>query len=232
MVTQEHVATSRRLKRKLERLSVVVAEDHGLVRAGLTALLRQLGLRIVGEAETGRDVLPLVEEHAPDLVVLDMVLPKVGGIDLTRRIRRRYPATRVLIVSLYDNPEYVQGALDAGAAGYILKDADPDQLARAVRRVAQGRTYIQPMLAAELARLPKSGGTPEARRIANLSPRQREVLSLVAAGHSTREVATRLGIGVKTVETHRRQLQKRLGIRDVAGLVRLAIRHGLISVEP
>jgi DNA-binding NarL/FixJ family response regulator len=219
------------LKSVLKPVTAVLADDHGLVRAGLGAMLRQLGVEVVGEAESGGQALHLVERLCPDLVLLDIVLPEINGVEAARRIRRRHPDTRVLIVSLYDDEEYVRSALEAGADGYLLKGADADELGEGVGAVMRGETYVSPALGAMLA-TGRQHVSATRRQLAALTDRQRQVLQMIAEGHSTRDIAHILKISVKTVETHRTQLMKRLDIHDVAGLVRFAIRSGVVTLEP
>lgn len=214
----------------MKRLRVVLADDHILVRAGLRKLLESLsGLEVVGEADDGLAVLALVEQLKPDLVLMDIGMPKLNGLDATVHLLKAWPETRVLILSMHQNEEYVRQALRHGAAGYLLKDAAPMELDQAIEAIRRGETYLSPavtkgVLADYVQRL--RGDEPPAGQ---LTPRQREVLLLIAEGLSTKEIARRLGLSVKTIETHRSQLMKQLDIHDVAGLVRYAMREGIIS---
>jgi DNA-binding NarL/FixJ family response regulator len=220
-------------------IRVILADDHALVRAGFHALLTSLeGVEVVAEASDGRQALQLVEANRPDLVLMDISMPELNGLDAVEKITRDYPQVRVIILSMHANEEYVLHALQAGAAGYLLKDAGIAELELAVRSVARGETYLSPPVSRSviddyLRRLGSTvepGGPPPGPE-AKLTPRQREVLQLIAEGRTTQEIAKRLNVGVKTVETHRAQLMERLDIHDVAGLVRYAIRIGLVTPD-
>src|SRR6185503_844517 len=183
------------------------------------------------EARDGHEALRMVAEHEPDVVLLDVSLPELNGIEVAERLRDR-PGTRVLILSMFANEEYVLRSLRAGAAGYLLKDSSVVELEAALRSVADGGSYLSPavsghVLAAYVRRVGEEGAPAEP----TLTPRQREVLQLIAEGHGTKEIAARLCLSAKTVETHRAQLMERLGIHDVAGLVRYAIRTGIVSAD-
>ena len=213
-------------------IRVMLADDHALFRAGIRSLLDTIeGVEIVGEARDGHEALRLVAERRPDVLLLDVALPQLNGIEVAERLRDT-PGTRVLILSMFANEEYVLRSLRAGAAGYLLKDSTVVELASALRSVADGGSYLSPavsghVLAAYVRRVGDEGVTPEPA----LTPRQREVLQLIAEGHGTKEIASRLSLSAKTVETHRAQLMERLGIHDVAGLVRYAIRAGIVSAD-
>ena len=213
-------------------IRVMLADDHALFRAGIRSLLETIeGVEIVGEARDGHEALRMVTELRPDIVLLDVSLPALNGIEVAERLRDA-PGTRVLILSMFANEEYVLRALRAGAAGYLLKDSTVVELAAALRSVADGGSYLSPavsghVLAAYVRRVGEEGVPPEPA----LTPRQREVLQLIAEGHGTKEIAARLFLSAKTVETHRAQLMERLGIHDVAGLVRYAIRAGIVSAD-
>ena len=213
-------------------IRVMLADDHSLFRAGIRVLLEGIeGVEIVGEARDGHEALRLVTEQRPDVLLLDVALPQLNGIEVTERLAREAPGTRVLMLSMFANEEYVLRSLRAGAAGYLLKDSTVLELESALRSVADGGSYLSPavsghVLAAYVRRV-QDGVPPEP----TLTPRQREVLQLIAEGHGTKEIADRLCLSAKTVETHRAQLMERLGIRDVAGLVRYAIRAGIVSAD-
>jgi len=213
-------------------IRVMLADDHALFRAGIRSLLDTIeGVEIVGEARDGHEALRLVAERRPDVLLLDVALPQLNGIEVAERLRDT-PGTRVLILSMFANEEYVLRSLRAGAAGYLLKDSTVVELASALRSVADGGSYLSPAvsghdLAAYVRRVGDEGVPPEPA----LTPRQREVLQLIAEGHGTKEIASRLSLSAKTVETHRAQLMERLGIHDVAGLVRYAIRAGIVSAD-
>lgn len=219
---------------------VVLADDHTLVRSGIRALLNGLpGVEVVAEAGDGREALRLTENLHPDLVLMDIAMAGMNGLEATARLTKEYPQIKVIILSMHANEEYVLQALRAGAAGYLLKDAGTAELEIAIRAVARGETYLSPPISrhviSEYVRRVGSdfspGETMSQAVLERLTSRQREILQLIAEGHTTQEIANLLHISVKTVETHRMQLMDRLDIHDVAGLVRFAIRVGLVSLE-
>jgi DNA-binding NarL/FixJ family response regulator len=211
---------------------IVLADDHGLVRAGLRALLlHSPDFAVVGEAADGHEALRLIEELDPDIALMDISMPHLNGLEATARVTKKYPRTRVMILSMHADEEYVRRALASGAAAYLLKNASEGELELGVRAVVRGDSWLspgisRPVLAAYASREDGSRGPFE-----RLTPRQREVLQLIAEGHSTKEIASHLVLSVKTVETHRVQLMKRLMVRDVTGLVRYAIRVGIVQAE-
>jgi DNA-binding NarL/FixJ family response regulator len=216
----------------MRTLRIVLVEDHALVRAGIRSLLEKLAdLEVVAEAGDGRAALSLIAEHQPDVVLMDIKMSGLNGLEATARIVRDLPGVRVVILSMYANEEYVIQALRAGASGYLLKDAGTAELEVAVRAAAQGETYLSPAISRRMIQdyLQVVGG--EGGALEQLTPRQREVLQLVAEGHSVKEIAQILHVSAKTVETHRAQLMERLDIHDVAGLVRYAIRVGLVASD-
>lgn len=210
---------------------VVLADDHLLVRAGIRSLVEAIpGASIVAEANDGREALALVREHRPDLALMDITMKELNGIDATAQMRAELPATRVLILSMHSSSEFVVRAMRAGANGYLVKDAAPLELRMAIEAVLRDEVYLSPRISrhvvAGLNRPAGAGGSP----VEALTARQREILQMVAEGKSTKEIAFVLDVSVKTVETHRAALMDRLGIRDVAGLVVYAIRHGVIDI--
>jgi DNA-binding NarL/FixJ family response regulator len=215
----------------LNTVRVLLADDHTLVRAGLRKLLESIpAMEVVGEAGDGLALLELAERLKPDVVLMDIAMPGLNGLEATGRISRTWPEVRVLILSMHQNAEYVRQALRQGAAAYLLKDAAPLELELALAAVLRGETYLSPAVSKGVVsdyvqRLRSDEPAEDA-----LTPRQREVLQLIAEGHSTKEIARRLDLSVKTVETHRTQLMRQLDIHEVAGLVRYAIRSGLVSV--
>ena len=211
-------------------IRVLLAEDHTLVRAGIRSLLAELSwVEVVGEAADGRETVRLVSEVRPQVVLMDITMAGLNGLDATERIVREFPDTRVIILSMHANEEYVRRALLVGAAGYVLKDAEKAELELALKSVARGGTYLSPSVSRPLV----SDYTERAGRqsLERLTARQREILQLIAEGNSTKDIARDLGLSIKTVETHRAQLMARLDIHDIAGLVRYAIRAGIASSE-
>ncbi|WP_119717988.1 response regulator [Cognatilysobacter tabacisoli] len=215
-------------------MRVVLADDHQLVRAGLRALLQSFGdVQVLAECGDGAEALALVDRWQPDVLLLDVTMPGLNGLEVARRVPKASPNTRVLILSMHTGAEYVAQALRAGVAGYLIKDSAVDELRVALDSIRAGRPYLSPAISQTvLSGFLRTGDTPAERaQLDVLTPRQREILQLVAEGHGTREIAARLGLSVKTVESHRSQLMDRLGIHDVPGLVRFAIRVGLVSAD-
>jgi DNA-binding NarL/FixJ family response regulator len=206
-----------------------LADDHALVRAGFRALLQSLGdIEVVAEASDGNDALRLIEVHQPGLVLLDIAMPGLSGLEIAARIAHDFPNVRVIILSMYANEEYVLQALRVGAAGYLLKDAGTSELELAVKAVARGESYLSPAVSRHVIEDYVRRVSSQPSSLDRLTLRQREVLQLIAKGYTTKEIAQTLNISVKTVETHRAQLMKELDIHDVAGLVRYSIRVGLV----
>jgi DNA-binding NarL/FixJ family response regulator len=212
------------------RIRIVLAEDHDLVRAGIRALLEpNPELEIVGEAANGSDAVALVEQVQPDVVLMDISMPVLNGLEATRQIVKLHPHPRVIVLSMYADKEFVREALIAGASGYVLKTADRRELELAILAVARGDAWLGSGIAHVVVEDVLERGEGEAPD--ELTPRQREVLQLIAEGHTTKEIARRLHVSVKTVETHRAQIMERLEIRHVAGLVRYAIRRRIVSPD-
>ena len=218
---------------------IVLADDHQLVRAGIRSLLQRLhDVQVVAEASDGAEALRLVATQQPDIVLMDIGMAGLNGLEATERIAQAFPDVRVIILSMHDNKEYVLQALRAGAAGYLLKDSAKAELELAVRAVARGETYLSPPVSKHVIAdyVQHAIGAPampiDDIPLERLTTRQREVLRLIAAGHTSQSIANTLGISVKTVETHRAQIMERLDIHDVAGLVRYALRMGLANNEP
>ena len=207
------------------RIRVLVADDHTVVREGIRHVLEgEAGFVVVAEAATAADAVRLSGVHAPDVVVLDISMPGGSGLDAVARIRELLPSARILVLSMHDNPEYLQESVRAGAHGYLLKDSAATELRAAVRAVHQGGEYFSESVAS------RSGAGDPARgggRVGILSMREREVLAGIARGRTNREIAAELGISHRTVETHRESLMRKLDIRTVAGLTKLALEEGM-----
>jgi DNA-binding NarL/FixJ family response regulator len=214
------------------RIRVLLADDHKLFRAGIRALLRTVvDAEIVAEAADGREALRLIAAHHPDVVLMDIMMPSLNGLDATVRIGRAFPRARVVILSMNADEDSVLKSLRAGAVGYLVKTADPAELELAVRAVARGERFLssavsEHVLTACLTRIDR-----EQSSLDRLPLRQREVLQLIAEGHTTKEIAAKLGISTKTAEAYRSELMKSLDIHDIASLTRYAIRAGLVSVD-
>lgn len=214
-------------------IRVVLADDHTLVRAGIRALLEKMPeVVVVGEANDGREVLDLVKTHQPDLVLMDIAMPGLNGLEAAERIAAAFPATRVILLSMHDNDEYVSRALKAGAAGYLLKKAATAELATALERVMRKEIYLSQEISRRLLkRFPFDGIAHRKSPVEELTGRQREILQLIAEGQNTKSIAEILKVSPKTIEYHRMKLMDRLNVHDIAGLVRFALRVGLVPQE-
>jgi DNA-binding NarL/FixJ family response regulator len=214
-------------------MRILLADDHTLVRAGIRSLLEKMpaGIEIVGEAANGREALELIRTTMPDIVLIDVAMKELGGLEALPRITKNFPSVKVIILSAHANEEYVIRALRNGAAGYMLKDAATAELELAIKSVAEAKTYLSPSISRTVidSYLERVGNVSSP--LEHLTGRQREILQLIAEGKNTKEIAGLLGISIKTVEAHRLQLMARLDIHDVPGLVRYAIRSGLVSPE-
>ncbi|MBD2775840.1 response regulator [Iningainema tapete] len=204
-------------------IRVLLADNHTLLRAGLRAILKNIqGIQVVAEAGDGREALQLIADDQPDVVLMDIAMPDMNGLEATECVVKEFPHVRVIMLSMHANEEYVALALRNGAISYVLKDADVSELELAIRSSFQGETYLSPAV---------SHCRSDLQTEVQLTSRQREILQLIAQGRTTKEIAQLLFISVKTVETHRMQLMKRLNIYDVPGLVRYAIRMGLVILN-
>jgi DNA-binding NarL/FixJ family response regulator len=216
----------------MKPISVLVVDDHTLVRAGIRSLLQKIaGVEVVGEASDGREALRLAGAYRPDVVLMDIAMPGLNGLDATARLVKKLPGVNVIILSMHVNEEYILQALRAGATGYMLKGADTAELEIAIKAVARGETYLHPMVSKHVVADYIKRVSGETTSFEVLTPRQREILQLIVDGYSTKKIARTLRISVKTVETHRMQLMERLDIYDIAGLVRYAIRVGLVRLD-
>jgi len=212
-------------------IRVLIADDHALVRAGIRALVERIdNVVVVGEAGKGSEALDLVRQLGPDLILLDITMPDGNGFEVLDQVTKLYPEIRVIVLTVHEAGEYALRAVREGAAGYLPKSAASIELEQAIQTVIRGERYISPETAQNTI-FEVTNRATKRDLLATLSPRQREVLRLIAEGKTTKQIAQVLEISVKTVETHRAQLMERLGIHDVAGLVRYAIIVGLIEVE-
>jgi DNA-binding NarL/FixJ family response regulator len=215
------------------KIRILLADDHRIMREGLCALItEQRGMEVMGEAENGRKAVELCTKLKPDVLIMDLSMPELNGIEAIGRIRMEYPDIKVLILSMHSDRKYVARALREGATGYMLKDCASEELIKAVRTVSAGRTYLSPrimdvVLNDYVDRLSDEESSVDAL----LSKREREVLQLLAEGRSTKDIAHDLNVSVKTVETHRSQIMIKLDIHSIAGLTKFAVREGLVRLE-
>lgn len=217
----------------MQKIRVLLVDDHTVVRQGLRALLTaDGGIEIIGESENGREAIELACRTTPDVVVMDLAMPSMNGLEATKRILKHCPSTKVLVLSSYSDDEYVQQLTEAGAVGYLAKQSAANELLDAIRAARQGKTFYSQNIARRLRGTPsnaqsrKSGTTSRAD---HLTPRESEVLQLIAEGKPNKHIASDLGISIKTVEKHRQQVMNKLNIHDVAGLTRHALAKGIIE---
>jgi DNA-binding NarL/FixJ family response regulator len=209
-------------------IRIVLADDHALVRAGIRALVERIpGLEVVAEAADGREAVALVAEHKPEVALINISMPELNGLEAVARIASAHPYTRVVMLSLHADEEYVRRALSHGASGYLVKSADAAELELAIRAASRGDVWLSPSVSRSVVRSMLEKAAPD-EPFEILTPRQREVLQLVAEGKTSKDIADRLGLSVKTVESHRSQLMKRLGVTNIPALVRTAIRLGVV----
>lgn len=214
-------------------IRIILAEDHKITREGLTNMLNdQHDMEVVGEAENGREAVQLTQELSPDLVIMDVTMPDLNGIDATRIITSGSTNTKVIALSMYSDKQFVQGMIQAGASGYLLKDCAFGELVNAIRAITDGNTYLSPGIAGIIVQdYLKKLSSDRSSAASALTNREREVLQLIAEGKGTRAIASDLNVSVKTIETHRRQIMEKLGIFSVAELTKYAIREGLTSLH-
>jgi DNA-binding NarL/FixJ family response regulator len=212
-------------------MKVVLADDHKMMRDGLRAVLEKAGIQVVCEAGNGNEAISEAKRSRPDVVVLDIAMPELNGIDATRRITAEMPGIKIIGLSMNADRRYVIAMLEAGAAGYLLKNAAAQELLTALDALSRGETYLSPAIAASVVEqaVRRESARPGPER--PLSAREREVLRLIAEGKSSKEIATILGIAVATVDTYRRQIMEKLGLRTIAELTKYAIREGLTSAD-
>ena len=216
---------------KKDVIKVLVADDHPVVRKGLQSCLsKQARLRIVGEAADGDEALRKTRELRPDVVLMDISMPRMNGLAVTEVLRKDTPSVKVLVLSVHNNRDYIFRIIQSGAHGYVSKEAPPEELLRAIESVYENKPFFSEEIArAALNQLVTSGGKKDP--FGQLTDREREVLILIAEGQSNKEIAGKLGIGVRTIETHRERIMRRLDIHSVAGLTKFAIANGMVSLE-
>ncbi|MEK6197245.1 MAG: response regulator transcription factor [Desulfobacterales bacterium] len=214
-------------------IRVLIADDHKIMLAGLRSLLeKQTDFEVVGEADNGRKAVKMAQEKTPDVVVMDVSMPDLNGIEATMQIIESLPKTRVIALSMHSDKRFVMGMLRAGASGYLLKDCASQELANAIVQVAGGKKYLSPEITGVVIDDFLLGGSAEEVAAASpLSPREREVLQLIAEGWSTKQIASHLYVSIKTIETHRRQIMRKLDLHAIADLTKYAIREGFTSIE-
>ena len=213
-------------------IRILLVDDHLLIRASLRSLLTEFaGIEVVGEAGDGREAIDLVGTLQPDVVLMDISMAGLNGLEATRLVRKEHPQVQVVVLSMHAGERQVLQALRAGAGGYILKESAPRELELAIESVARGKLFLSPGISRQVIEVFLGQMGEQADPLDQLTPRQREILQLIAEGHSSKQIAHRLDASVKTIESHRASLMERLDIHDIAGLVRYAIRQGLVSPE-
>jgi DNA-binding NarL/FixJ family response regulator len=214
-------------------IRLLLADDHRLFRNGLMALLEKAeGVTVVGAAEEGQETVELVRELKPDVVVMDISMPGLNGVEATRQIKATMPATKVLCLSMHEELRFVDAALEAGAEGYLMKDAEPEEFLRAIQLVEAGEIYLCPrVLDSVMAKYRNQQGSDESSTLPQLSTREREIVQLLAQGKTIKQIAEGLCISVKTVHTHKEHILKKLQIDSLAGLIKYALQEGLTSLH-
>jgi DNA-binding NarL/FixJ family response regulator len=215
----------------MNEIRILLADDHALILGGIRALLTEIeGVTIVGEATNGRDAVAMAKTLRPNLVIMDISMKELNGIEATAQIKAQLPAIQVLVLSMHTTEDFVRRALIAGASGYLVKDSAPLELRMAIEAVMRGEHYISSRVSGHLVSRLVAGKGEAASSMESLTPRQREILQMIAEGKSTKQIAYVLEVSVKTIETHRASLMERLAIHDVAGLVLYAVRNHLVSI--
>jgi DNA-binding NarL/FixJ family response regulator len=209
-------------------IRILLADDHTLVRAGFRSLLEKLGFQVVGEAENGAQSIRLVESLRPNIVLMDIAMPDMNGLEATAQIVQNYPGVNVIILSMHATPEYARRAVRAGAAGYLLKDASAAEFDQSLQAVMRGEVFLSPRISKFIVSDYVANSLFNATPLDNTTARQREILQLIVEGNSRKAISEKLNISVKTVDTYRAQLMDQLDIHDTAGLVRFAVNFGLI----
>jgi DNA-binding NarL/FixJ family response regulator len=214
------------------RTTIVLADDHDLVRNAIACMLANVpDFEVVGQCSNGRQLLLQVERLSPDVAVVDVSMPELNGIEATRRVREVSPRTRIVALSYYADDAYVKGMIEAGAVAYVLKSGRATEIVHAIRTASRGKVFISPEIGKNARAAMPHDGPPEDPLLRSLSPREREILQLVAEGKSSREIAAELGIGETTVKTHRNHLMTKLNVREVAGLTRQAIKLKIVRID-
>ncbi len=218
----------------MKRITVLLAEDHMIVREGFRKMLElEDDIEVVGEAQDGRQAIAMVKELRPAVVLMDIAMPRLNGLEATRQVLKVFPTTKVLILSAHSDDAYVKNAIESGAMGFLLKQTSSHVVCEAIREVQKGKTFFSPSISRRRDRLhrqsPDRAGVFNKKKAAQLTSREMEVLQLIAEGKANKETAAELGIGMKTVEKHREHLMQKLDIHDTAGLTRYAISSGIIE---
>ncbi|MFH2102300.1 MAG: response regulator transcription factor [Chloroflexota bacterium] len=216
----------------MNKIRILLADDHTILRSGIRAILEdEPGFVVVGEAENGRSAVTMACQVEPDVVIMDIAMPLLNGLEATRQIKRQCPGVRVLILTMHDNEEYIRQVLEAGAMGYILKDAAAKELINAIRAVHRGESVLSPAITRLVIEdYLRWGGTRPQEQSDGLSPREREVLQLIAEGHTNKQIAEILSISVKTVQAHRTNLMQKLDLHDRGELIKYAIQKKIIEI--
>ncbi|MCB9291946.1 MAG: response regulator transcription factor [Lewinellaceae bacterium] len=212
-------------------IEIMIADDHRVFREGIVSILENTGeIRVIAQAQDGKEVMEKLRKARPELILMDISMGEAGGIETTRLVKEQYPEIKVLVLSMHSESSYIVRMLEAGASGYLLKDAGSAELINAIKAVAQGHTYFSSQVSATLVdQLVKGKKPPERKAGVPLTRREIEVLRLIAEEYSNPEIADKLFISIRTVDTHRRNLLEKLGVKNTAGLVKYAIKHGLVA---